>query len=131
MSLKSSSSSGEQKFRPYFTAAELTYIIRTLKSAPAPAIGLIRYLEGFAIKIERGVVAAQLELKESLESKLGLSASRPPEESLQNLATLWESYPESRTKFTPAQLESIAAFRWENGRMNEQEENDYEKSLGM
>lgn len=133
-SSKSSSShhsSGEQKFRPYFSAAELTLIIRTLKEAPAPALGLIRYLEGFAIKIERGVISPALHLEESMESKLGLSTSVPPEQSIENQATLWESYPESRSKFSPVQLESIQAWRYENNRMSPEEETEYEKSIGI
>ena len=130
-SSKSSVHSGEQKFRPYFSAAELTLIIQTLKSSPAPALGLIRYLEGFAIKIERGVISPALALQESMESRLGLSTSVPSEQSMENLATLWESYQDSRAKFSPAQLESLHAWRYENNKMSPAEEAIYEKSIGM
>lgn len=125
------SQSGEQKFRPYFSAAELTLIIRTLKEAPAPALGLIRYLETFSIKIERGVISSSLTLQESMESRLGLVSTGRKDQSTENLVTLWESYPESRAKFSPAELETIQAFRYKCGRMSPEEENEYEKSIGM
>ena len=131
MASSKSSHSGEQKFRPYFSAAELTLIIRTLKEAPAPALGLIRYLEGFAIKIERGVISSSLTLQESMESRLGLSTSVPPEQTTENLVTLWESYPESRAKFTLPEIESIQAWRYENNRMSSEEESEYERSIGV
>jgi len=130
-SSKSSFNNGEQKFRPYFSAAELTLIIRTLKEAPAPALGLIRYLEGFAIKIERGVISPALKLEETMESRLGLVSTAGPGDQLENQSTLWESYPESRAKFSPAQLESIQAYRYENNRMSPEEESEYERSIGM
>lgn len=123
------SHSGEQKFRPYFSAAELTLIIQTLKSAPAPAIGLIRYLEGFAIKIERGIISPSIRLEESMESRLGLVQSVRTEQSLENLVTLWESYPESRHKFTVPEIEKIMAWRYENDRMTPDEESAYESSI--
>lgn len=124
-------SPGEQKFRPYFTAAELLLIIRTLKSAPAPALGLIRYLETFSIKIERGVVAPQITLQESLESRLGLSTVPAPAESTFDLVNVWQFRPDLRPSFTPAQLETIQAHRYERGLMSPEEESEYEKSIGM
>ena len=132
-SQSSSHSSSEQKFRPYLSSSELLLIIRTLKSDSAPAIGLIRYLETFAIKIERGIISPQLRLQESLASRLGFesSPSSSPEsgESPETLAMRWESMPSERHKFSPAQLATIQAWRYENDRMSPEEESAYETSL--
>lgn len=128
----SNHSSGEQKFRPYLSSSELLLIIRTLKSDPAPAIGLIRYLETFAIKIERGIISPQLRLQESLASRLGFESPASTEqtgESPETLAMRWESFPSERHKFSPAQLSSIQAWRYENDRMTPDEESAYESSL--
>ncbi len=125
-------SSGEQKFRPYLSSSELLLIIRTLKSDPAPAIGLIRYLETFAIKIERGIISPQLRLQESLASRLGFESSPTSQESGESPETLamrWESMPSERHKFSPAQLATIQAWRYENDRMSPEEESAYETSL--
>ena len=126
-----------QKFRPYFTAAELLTVINTLKSSTNPPTQIIRYLETFAIKIERGVLTPSISLNppESIESRLGLAPSVPfsiqlKEDEIENKVTLWESYPESRHKFSPLQLEKILSYRYENNRMSPEEETEYERSIG-
>ena len=125
-----------QKFRPYFTAAELLTVINTLKSSTNPPTQIIRYLETFAIKIERGVLTPSISLNppESIESRLGLAPSVPfsiqlKEDEIENKVTLWESYPESRHKFTVPEIEKIMAWRYENDRMTPDEESAYESSI--
>lgn len=120
-----------EKFRPYFTASELLTVIAALKShTPYPA-QLVRYLETFAIKIERGVVIPAHTVQPSIEQKLGLAAPDNPPTSvnLSVLVTNYEMFPADRHKLTPRQLEAVQQYRFENDRMSPQEERDYVSSL--
>lgn len=119
-----------EKFRPYLNAQELITILSALKSQPAPALGLIRYLETFAIKIERGVIAPAVTLQPTIEQKLGIEPeSNIQTESVHALANRYESFPADRHKFSPRQLESIQNYRFLNDLMTPEEENSYVSSL--
>lgn len=119
-----------EKFRPYLTGPELQLILAALKSQPSPPVGLIRYLETFAIKIERGVIAPAVTLQPTIEQKLGLIPEPAmPADSIQVLVTNYEMFPSERTKLSPRQLEAIQQYRFANDRMSEQEECDYVSSL--
>lgn len=119
-----------EKFRPYLNAQELTTIISALKSQPSPPLGLIRYLETFAIKIERGVIAPAVTLQPSIAQKLGIEPESPVlAESIQVLVTNFEMFPSERHKLSPRQLEAIQQYRFANDRMTPEEENDYVSSL--
>jgi len=116
----------EQKFRPYFSQAELAEIIRCVKASSTNQ-SLLSYLEAFAIKIDRGVMQPQLTTAPSLESKLGLGSSTNP-----NLPTpaelhiIWQSSPDS---LSPPQLSIVHTYRWENGLMSEEEASRFETAL--
>lgn len=122
-----------EKFRPYFSAAELTAVISALKFQAVPANrNLIRYLETFAIKIERGVVVPASTLAPTIEQKLGFAPAENnsiPEESLPALCTSYEMFPAERIRFSPRQLEAIQSYRFANDRMTEKEEREYVQSL--
>ncbi len=119
-----------EKFRPYLNAQELTTIISALKSQPSPPLGLIRYLETFAIKIERGVIAPAVTLQPSIAQKLGIEPeSAVLAESLAVLVTNYEMFPSERHKLSPRQLEAIQQYRFANDRMTPEEENSYVSSL--
>ena len=123
----------EQKFRPYFTTAELTEIIRCVKTASTNN-HLLSYLEAFAIKIDRGIMNPQLTTSpaQSLESKLGLGGSIIPSlpgpipPTSAELFTIYKSNPEY---LSPSQLSIVHTYRWENGLMDEEESSRFEAAL--
>ena len=123
----------EQKFRPYFSPAELTEIIRCVKASSTNQ-SLLAYLEAFAIKIDRGVMSPQLTTNppQSLESKLGLTGSSisalpgPVPPTPAELYTIWKSNPEY---LSPPQLSIVHTYRWENGLMDNEESSRFEESM--
>ena len=127
------SSFNQSKFRPYFSPAELTEIIRCVKAASTNQ-SLLAYLEAFAIKIKHGVMQPQLTTNplSSLESRLGLTGSSisalpgPVPPTPAELYTIWKSNPEY---LSPPQLSIVHTYRWENGLMTEEESNRFETAL--
>jgi len=123
----------ETKFRPYFSPAELTEIIRCVKASSTNQ-SLLAYLEAFAIKIKHGVMQPQLTTNppQSLESKLGLGGSMqeslpgPVPPTPAELYTIWKSNPEF---LSPPQLLIVHTYRWENGLMTEEESSRFETAL--
>ena len=118
-----------EKFRPYLNSQELLTIISALKQLSPLPLGLVRYLETFAIKIERGVISPAHTLQPTIEQKLGIVDSEPTTSSIAALATNYEMFPADRHKFTPRQLEAIQNYRFLNDRMTPDEENIYVSSL--
>lgn len=122
-----------EKFRPYLTSSDLQTILGALKTQTPPALGLIRYLETFAIKIERGVVNPQLTLQPTIEQKLGLTAPTDSDEispeRLYAMTTAYEMFPDQRSKFSPRQLAAIQQYRFLHDRMTQIEEAQYVQSL--
>lgn len=126
--------SSANKYRPYFSAAELAEIIRCVKAA-STSLPLITYLETFAMKIERSVITPQLSLQPSLEQKLGMSVGggshipalpgpNPP--TAAELFAIWKSNPEY---LHPKQLAAVHQYRWEAGLMDSEEAERYEDSV--
>mgnify|MGYP000857410362 CR=1 FL=1 len=123
-----------EKFRPYLTSQDLQLILGSLKqTCPDLARGLIRYLETFAIKIERGVINPQLTLQPTIEQKLGLTGPSDSDEispeRLYAMATAYEMFPDQRNKFSPRQLAAIQQYRFLHDRMTQIEEAQYVQSL--
>lgn len=122
-----------KKYRPYFTAAELKYLISACKNQQNPNLPLISYLEEFSIKIERGIQTENYTAnpRPSISEKLGISVSAeslPPEKSPSDLYADW-MIPENRIKMSPAELEIIQQYRYSNDLMDPIEESEYECSL--
>lgn len=116
------------KFRPYFSPAELTEIIRCVK-ASSTNISLIRYLEEFAMKIDRGIINKQLTLAPTVSDRLGFnSESSPAPYNPAELLAIWKNNPEF---LTPPQLEIVNCYRWEQGMMTSEQEMLYLQSIGM
>ena len=123
----------EQKFRPYFTPAELAEIIRCVK-ASSTNNHLLSYLEAFAMKIDRGIMNPQLTTNPpaTLESKLGLGGSIIPSlpgpipPTPVELFTIFKSNPEY---LSPPQLAIVHTYRWENGLMDDEESSRFEAAL--
>jgi hypothetical protein len=130
-----------QKFRPYFSESELGVVIETLKTHQAPRsklTGILKYLETFVIKMERGVISPSLDLKGTPREQLikSLELDTPSSPSLisvvkdkeQEGSILYSKWREGAT-LSPKQLERVHIYRYENDLMTSQEEADYEKEL--
>lgn len=117
----------EHKFRPYFTTAELTELIRCVKTSSTNQ-SLLAYLEAFAIKIDRGILQSQLTLQQPLEQRLGMVPSS--KNTLAPTPTeLYQQWKTDPTKLIPAQLAIVHTYRWENGFMTEEESSRFEQSM--
>jgi hypothetical protein len=118
-----------QKFRPYFTASELTEVIRCLKTGSANK-ALIRYLETFAIKIEHGVMAANITLKPTIAEKLGMADRLPGTRTLQEQrADAYTKWSQDPSKCTSQEIARCLMYRYENDLMSESEEREYEQKI--
>lgn len=115
-----------QQFRPYLSAPALLEIISALKSQPSPSrMPLIRYLEGFALKISHGTIAAAHTLNPSMEEKLGLS--KPAEIQILTPAQCWEKWLDNPSACTPPEIESGMKWAYINDAMTPEQEALYEK----
>jgi len=123
------SSSSANKFRPYFSPAELTEIIRCVKSS-STNINLLHYLENFAMKIDRGIISKQLTLAPTVSDRLGFNSpeTSPAPYNPAELLAIWKANPEF---LTPPQLEIVNCYRWEQGMMTNEQEQLYLQSIGM
>ena len=126
-----------QKFRPYFTASELTEVINCLKSK-STNVALIRYLETFAIKINHGTIQPNLTLqppKPTLEQSLGFGPS--PAESLnvpvvskETLqANAYQKYLNNPASCSPKEIELAIEYKYLQGLMSPEEEDAYFNNL--
>lgn len=119
--------SDTQKYRPYFTAAELSEIIRCVKTSSTNQ-SLLAYLEAFALKIDRGLLQSQLTLQPSMEQRLGMAPSST--NSLAPTPTeLYQQWKTDPTKLIPVQLAIVHTYRWENGFMSDEESARFEQSM--
>ena len=120
---------GAQKYRPYFTALELSEIIASLKENPTPKrLAISRYLESFNLKITHGVISAAHTLEPSIEQKLGFApAPAAPEEhrTEQELFYIWKNDP---TLLTPPELARVLDYRYRSDLMTPEEEKAYESA---
>ncbi len=120
------SPSTANKFRPYFTHAQLSEIIRCCKLASSD-LALLTYLESFSLKINHGIIDPAISLKPTLESRLGLATNTGPEPySPAELYNIWKANPEY---IRPADLIKVQQYRWENELMTPEEARHYEDSL--
>lgn len=122
-----------QKFRPYLTSSELTEILNCLKTKSSN-IALIRYLETFAIKIDRGTIQPNLTLqppKPTIEQSLGLDSSNPsnslPRETTNHQAYL--KYAASPTSCSPKEIEQAEEYMYLQGLMSASQEEAYYSNL--
>jgi hypothetical protein len=125
---------GTKKFRPYFTAPELLELISALKESPTPArMNLIRYLETFSIKIERGVMEPShvIEGTKSEKTIQAMGFAEIPADLAEKISPvqLYDKWKSNPTECSPAELEKVIQYRWENGLMTESESADYINSL--
>lgn len=119
------------KYRPYFTASELSEVIRCVKVS-SQNLPLLRYLESYALKISHGVITESITLQPTLADSLELdSPSSSPDSSLESKRakayTKWSQAPEA---CTPLEIELTHLYRFENDLMSPEEESIYLQSQG-
>lgn len=114
-----------QKFRPYFTADELTEIISCLKSHPSTRrLQLAQYLESFLLKINHGIVSAAHTTKPSIEQKLGFDPIPAPHHLTGEAA--YQKWIINPLSATPKEIEEAQDWRYRNDLMSPAEESEYE-----
>ena len=114
---------GPIKFRPYFTAAELLEIISALKSAPTPSrLTLVRYLEGFLLKINHGVISPSHTGLPSMEQRLGFSSGEeiPVSHNLTGEAA-YQKQLINPLNCTPKEIAESMDWRYRSGLMSQTE----------
>jgi hypothetical protein len=118
---------GAQKYRPYFTAPELSEIIASLKENPTPnRLAISRYLESFNLKITHGVISPSHTLEPSIEQKLGFAPDSQIElPSEEKLFSIWKASP---TLLNPSEIARVLDYRYRNNLMTPEEEKAYEIS---
>lgn len=124
-----------EKFRPYFTAEELSEIVLCLKSHPNPKrLTIARYLESFMLKIKHGVILSSHTLQPTQAEKLGFheltlqpNTPVPIDHNLTGEAAYnkWLVNPGSAT---PKEIAEALDWRYRNNLMSPQEESDYEQA---
>lgn len=125
-----------QKFRPYFTAPELELVISSLATT-SPSSPLIKYLKGYQLKIDNGLLAPQITTSPSVFEKLGLDDPQIPQLSShavsKDLATLklfsYNKWRDSPSKCTIQELERATLYRYENDLLTPEEEASFEASM--
>lgn len=122
---------GQTKYRPYFTATELLEIINALKEHPNPSrLALIKYLESFSIKIERGVLEPQITLKPTIEQSLGFSPPSAPTINRIDPPVLYEKW-RAGEHLNPVELTAVFKHAYINDLFTPQEEEEYERINGI
>jgi hypothetical protein len=118
------------KFRPYLTVAEIQEIQAALKENPTSArMGLVRYLEGYLLKISHGQILPQHTNKPTLAQSLGFEPAAPQaSKSPGELYIQWVSNPAS---IKPNELDLVQSHRYTNGLMSPEEIEDYERAQGL
>lgn len=121
------------KFRPSLTAGQIEHIIHILATAGENSPlnqSCLKSLRMFSLKAQHGIVSpSHLALgRESLESSLGFTTSEPVT-TVELLYKVWQTHP---TTLTPAQLQQVQSYRYQNNLMSPEEEQDYDmKILGV
>ena len=124
-----------QKFRPYLTPTELELIISSLATTN-PSTPLIRYLKGYQLKIDNGLLSPQITTAPTLEEKLGLDVPSTGRLSSQavtkDLATLklhaYNKWLDNPAKCTIQELDRSMLYRYENDLLTPEEETSYESA---
>lgn len=117
------------KFRPSLTAGQIEHIIHILSTAGENSPlnqSCLKSLRMFSLKAQHGIVSpSHLSLgRESLESSLGFSHTKTT--TVELLYQVWQTHP---TTLTPAQLQQVQSYRYQNNLMSPEEEQDYDMKL--
>jgi hypothetical protein len=127
-----------KKYRPYLSLPEMEKITAVLTKHSPEQIDLIRYLSQYCSDIRSGYRKANHVNLLTLEQKLELEDLTPLsttslESSLQSAASakvLWHRWVNNEL-VTPAELEIVQKYRYENDLMTPEQETEYEKANGI
>lgn len=118
-----------EKYRPYFTQAQLSELILILREHPTNQIrkDLIQYLEGFNLRINHGLINPNHTAKPSLEQKLGFAPPviRAP---ILTAEQCFAKYTANPMLCTLDEIDRAQLYRYEHDLMSTIEEQEYEKS---
>lgn len=127
-----------EKYRPYFTAEELTEIVSCLKSHPNPRrLTIVRYLEGFMLKINYGIIGSSHTLQPTQAEKLGFHELTPgttvpgtPVPIDHNLTgeAAYQKWLLDPAKAKPKEIAEAMDWMYRNNLMSPEQEKDYEQS---
>lgn len=125
----------ETKFRPYFTISEINEIIEALKTSPTPTrLGIIRYLTGFKLKCESGILTSAYSSnpRDSISQRLGFDPTNA-ETAQKDKKVLQEAAYQKQLinpkACTPHEIQMAMTHRYENNLMSEREEREYETNI--
>jgi hypothetical protein len=120
-----------EKYRPYFTAEELSEIVLCLKSHPNPRrLTIVRYLEGFMLKINHGVISSSHTTLPTFEQKLGFTVPStvvPIDHNLTGEAA-YQKWLLDPAKATPKEIAEAMDWMYRNNLMSAEQEKDYEQA---
>lgn len=120
---------GAQKYRPYFTAPELSEIIASLKENPTPKrLAISRYLESYSLKITHGVISPAHTLDPTIEQKLGFAAEPKHAHGEFTEEELYKLWRENPAILTPPGLARVLDYRYRSDLMTPEEEKAYEQA---
>ena len=126
-----------EKYRPYFTAEELTEIVSCLKSHPNPRrLTIVKYLEGFMLKINHGIIQSSHTLQPTQAEKLGFAELTLPPVNQQGIPidhnltgeAAYNKWLLNPAKATPKEIAEAMDWMYRNNLMSPQQEADYEQS---
>lgn len=119
------------KYRPYFTLPALEEIISCLKSNPNPRrLQIARYLDGYILGVKMGVRSANYVSAPSMLEKLELETPVPLSHEITGEAAynMWITSPASCSVQV---VEEAMSWAYSNDKLTPQQEQEYEKSLGL
>jgi hypothetical protein len=126
-----------EKYRPYFTAEELSEIVLCLKSHPNPRrLTIVRYLEGFMLKINHGIIGVSHTLQPTQAEKLGFheltllpvnQSGIPIDHNLTGEAA-YQKWLLDPAKAKPKEIAEAMDWMYRNNLMSEAQEKEYESA---
>jgi hypothetical protein len=119
-----------QKFRPYFTASELTEVLRCV-SKESQNLQLISYLRIFQAKITNEAVSVQYTTKPSIEDSLELGEPKEPILDFKTQRELaYSKWARNPSSCSMQELARAQMYRYENDLMTAEEEIEYQRKYG-
>lgn len=119
-----------QKYRPYFTLAEIDEIINCLKSHPSPRrLQIAQYLTKFKIQAEFGLRESAYESKPSMMEKLGFSDTPVPLSHEITGEAAYNAWVASPTSCSPKTIQEALEWGYANGKLTPEQEADFESQM--
>lgn len=129
-----------KKYRPYFSLSELEEISSALKSSTQSSpsqskLQIAKYIDKYILEIRFGTRAPSYSTLPSMLERLELVdvSSSAPSDSISTLdpESCWAKWKQSPQSCTVPEIEKARAWAYENDKMTEQEEIEYEKEQGI